>query len=357
MATKKYQIQQKVSPTEVVTLHPETDASIVLLDPSITDVGATTVAWAIEQHEGDLRSIDIKFQAQKTVNDAQADTNEDLYDKITALEGTVGGLSGAMQFLGKSSTPITDGDAEAPTINNVSVSTSTLKSGDVVLHDNKEFVWDGSKWELFGDEGSYVLKTRKINGQALTSDITLTGQDIYCENLAGEERTIEDQLTRLENKITDRQLKTDNSLPTTAKTVVGAIGEVKTTADGASTKATNNATAITNITNGTTTVGKASKANKWTTARTITVSVNSGVKKDSSTAISGSGDQIIDGSENKTISVTLGDSGVNADTYSAVTVNAKGIVTEGGYIIEVGSTNQATPSNSLAVNGIFFKEI
>ena len=55
------------------------------------------------------------------------------------------------------------------------------------------------------------------------------------------------------------QPKQDNALNTTAKTVVGAINEVKGTADAASTKATTNATEITNIKNGTTVVGKATK--------------------------------------------------------------------------------------------------
>lgn len=55
------------------------------------------------------------------------------------------------------------------------------------------------------------------------------------------------------------QKKQDNTLNTTAKTVVGAINEVKGTADAASTKATTNATEITNIKNGTTVVGTANK--------------------------------------------------------------------------------------------------
>ena len=47
------------------------------------------------------------------------------------------------------------------------------------------------------------------------------------------------------------QTKTDNSLATADKTVVGAINEVKNTADSAASKATTNATEISNIKNGT----------------------------------------------------------------------------------------------------------
>jgi hypothetical protein len=53
----------------------------------------------------------------------------------------------------------------------------------------------------------------------------------------------------------------------------------------------------------------------------------------------------------------LEDSGVEAGTYSAVQVNAKGIVTSGKQIIEVGVAGQTEPSESLAKGGIFFQEI
>lgn len=63
------------------------------------------------------------------------------------------------------------------------------------------------------------------------------------------------------------------------------------------------------------------------------------------------------GSGKTSIAVTLANSGVTAGTYSAVTVNAKGLVTAGAQLIEVGTSGQTTPSNSLAVGGIFFKEL
>ena len=56
-------------------------------------------------------------------------------------------------------------------------------------------------------------------------------------------------------------------------------------------------------------------------------------------------------------SADLAVSGVTAGSYSAVTVNNKGIVTAGGQILEVGTTGQTAPSANLAVGGIFFQEI
>jgi phage-related tail fiber protein len=101
----------------------------------------------------------------------------------------------------------------------------------------------------------------------------------------------------------------------------------------------------------------ADSAAKWATARTLGVSVNSGVKSDGSTAISANGSQSVDGTANKTIAVTLGDSGVAAGTYSAVQVNTKGIAVAGGQMVEIGTSGQVTPSASLATGGLFFKMI
>lgn len=42
--------------------------------------------------------------------------------------------------------------------------------------------------------------------------------------------------------------------------------------------------------------------------------------------------------------------------YSAVQVTS-GVVTQGGTLIEVGSSGQTTPSDSLVAGGIFFEEI
>ena len=51
----------------------------------------------------------------------------------------------------------------------------------------------------------------------------------------------------------------------------------------------------------------------------------------------------------------LADSGVIAGAYSAVSVNAKGIVTSGGTAIEFGTSGQIEPSVNLMVGGLFFE--
>ncbi len=78
---------------------------------------------------------------------------------------------------------------------------------------------------------------------------------------------------------------------------------------------------------------------------------------DSDTLV-GSNDQLsnLSGTEVH-LNVELKTSGITAGTYSCVSVNMFGIATAGAQIIEVGTTGQTTPSSTLAIGGIFFKEI
>ena len=48
---------------------------------------------------------------------------------------------------------------------------------------------------------------------------------------------------------------------------------------------------------------------------------------------------------------------VAAGIYSAVSVNAKGVVTAGGQIVEFGTVVNADPSEALAVGGLFFRKL
>ena len=98
-------------------------------------------------------------------------------------------------------------------------------------------------------------------------------------------------------------------------------------------------TEVTNIKNGTTPVGK---ANQLTTGRKISLTGDA------------TGNTTFDGTADKSIAVTLANSGVTAGTYSAVAVDAKGRVTAGSQIVEWGTAGQTTPSANLAVGGLFF---
>ena len=86
----------------------------------------------------------------------------------------------------------------------------------------------------------------------------------------------------------------------------------------------------------------AGKATKLATARKISLTGDA------------TGNTTFDGTADKSIAVTLANSGVTAGTYSAVSVDAKGRVTAGSQIVEWGTAGQNTPSANLAVGGLFF---
>lgn len=72
---------------------------------------------------------------------------------MTDVNNAVSGLSGAMHYIGDSTT---DPTLEAgPTVTGHS---GAYAKGDVVTYNKKEFVYDGTKWRELGDEGSYALK-------------------------------------------------------------------------------------------------------------------------------------------------------------------------------------------------------
>lgn len=69
--------------------------------------------------------------------------------QMKAAEASISALSNAVQFLGVSSTEITNDGTQKPTIGGSVV--NSLEAGDVVFHGNKEFIWDGAKWVELGD--------------------------------------------------------------------------------------------------------------------------------------------------------------------------------------------------------------
>lgn len=181
------------------------------------------------------------------------------------------------------------------------------------------------------------------------------------------------EITPLETQkvdLTEYQKKEDTSLQTTSKTVVGAINEVDSAItevswdlsllrsdfnvlqdrfnsaevdlETAQTDIRNIKTDIDKIEAGTAKAGYALQADKLATARTITFTG------------AATGSYTFDGSANKSVALTLANSGVTAGSYSAVNVNSKGLVTSGGKSIEIDSGNH-TPSANLMVGGIFLE--
>jgi len=74
------------------------------------------------------------------------------------------GKGGGSSFIGVTTTAITDGSTTSPiTIDGKSV---TPKMGDMVIYKQTEFVWDGSKWNQFGNPVNDVGQKYYVSGVA-----------------------------------------------------------------------------------------------------------------------------------------------------------------------------------------------
>lgn len=147
---------------------------------TIVQEGLNITSTSSELTEDDLPSISLNkitglvFNTPYNVTTNKAATIADIDSRINDK------LSKAMNFIGVSSTEITDGGTQRPTINGAAV--NELKAGDVVLYSvsktvgtdtvtsDLEFVWTGTAWELIGDEGSYAIRG-SIKKTDLTADL------------------------------------------------------------------------------------------------------------------------------------------------------------------------------------------
>ena len=194
--------------------------------------------------------------------------------------------------------------------------------------------------------------TKTTVESALQAINTLAGTNkTDIQGLDGALGTVQENVTKILNGETEVPKAAEATKATNVDLAVTVTADT-TNGDKVSIGAGNGKKAELNVIN----AKKSATSDKLTTARKITVNVNSGKKSNNTTDILGTGNATFDGSADKSISVELGASGVTAGAYSAVQVNAKGIVTGGGNIVEF-DTGTGQPSTNLAVGGLFFKII
>lgn len=74
--------------------------------------------------------------------------------------------TGAMHYIGISTTALTDGGTQKPTIDSEQVTMGANDAGAVCIYGEKEYVWNGSKWQEFGSTGSLKALAFKDNASA-----------------------------------------------------------------------------------------------------------------------------------------------------------------------------------------------
>lgn len=167
--------------TNKVATESTVSNAIAALDGSITGTaGISKTLTALTETNGVINATfgDINITANQVSNAGTAitaniatsaitdgDTGTDLTSKAqvaTYVAEKTAGLTGAMHFKGS--------------VDSIPPASGTYVSGDVVFltSTNKEYIYDGTNWILFGDEGSYALKTIEISGgSGLTGGGTL----------------------------------------------------------------------------------------------------------------------------------------------------------------------------------------
>ena len=151
------------------TVQKALDAYKTENDKAVAVVEATANAAAVKT---DVDSALAKKQDNLEFMTAYDATSNKVATK-SDIDNATKGLTGAMHFKGTVASDPTGADFDK----------KDYKSGDVVLFDKKEYVFDGKKFVELGDEGSYVLKTTTVNGHALSSNITISKGDVGLDQV------------------------------------------------------------------------------------------------------------------------------------------------------------------------------
>ena len=405
-STKKYAIQQKQA-DGMLTLHPETEAPVVTYDGTSAGLVATNVQDAIDELKTLVNDITgggvvtgVKGDAEETyrqgnVNITKAniglgnvDNTADLDKPISnatqdALNGkanttgTYSGLTaGKVEHILTIGGKTYDGSA-AVTINKadlgitgayVPAGSSTFANLPTPSADNIGNVYNMT--EAFTTDARFLEGAGKLYPLGTNVVIVQSDSSYLFDVLSGfidfshyaeidgtypdmsvGHATTADTATNATNVTTNINGHAISTIfetnGTTVKNATHAT-EADTADDATNVTGSINDVAIATIfeTNGSTVKNAthSTTADRLSTARNISLSGDV------------SGTTSFNGSQNVTITASLANVGT-AGTYSVVTTDAKGRVTAGGQIIEVGTTGQDAPSASLAVGGLFFKEI
>lgn len=153
----------------------ETKANVTALTGRVTTAEGEidTLQTTVGEHTSDIAALEANVGTLQTT---VGNTGSGLVKDVNDLKTQIGGLSGAMHFVGTSTT-----DPEEGTVTIEGKPDYTPAEGDVVLYGSQEFVYSGDAWQLFGDEGSYVLKTTTVNGKPLSANVTLNASDVKAD--------------------------------------------------------------------------------------------------------------------------------------------------------------------------------
>jgi len=143
--------------------------SVTSLNETVTEAVETVNKFdsRISSNTSSITNLyDIKQNKLTFITEFDADFNK------VATQKDIEKLSGTTYFLGISTTEITDGGKEQPTIGGIVIEP---ENGDIALYKNYEFIWsdklNGGSWARFGAAGEFILK----NAKAVTNEDVADG--------------------------------------------------------------------------------------------------------------------------------------------------------------------------------------
>lgn len=386
LTAKKYRIEQLQANGDLQVLHPETDASIVSYDN--TDTSALTEATNVQDalddafdtlygldeivadiqndHSADIitTSIDnstgpdrtvytiytsvdqisgavttsentVNFilgeaAAQNVSNSIGSSSTDDELPTALAVYNAIQALPEPMIFKGSLGTGGTITDLPAASSANEGFTYKVITDGTyqgLVCKVGDTVISTGSEWVLIpsGDEPSGTVSSV---GLSMPSGFTVTGSPITSSGTLTVTMTSGYTIptTDQANAWTAKQDAIDSDHKLSADLVEdGTTNHVFTASDD-------------------------SKLSGIETGAQVNVVEN--IKLNGSIVTVDTANKLVDLG-----SLVEANNAITPGTYSVVSYDAKGLVTAGGNVLEIGATSQTTPSASLVVGGIFFKEI
>lgn len=165
-------------------------------------------------------------------------------EDISTINGKLAGLTGAMHFVGESTTdPMSEGGATVE-------GHETFASGDVCLFGKKEFVYNGTAWTELGDEGSHLTKTEAASTYLTKDDASktyITAEKAATDIATAKADAVKDAGAAVDTKLANySNTEAVEGLISTAKSE--AVTEAGTAADSKITEALKDYTTTTDLT-------------------------------------------------------------------------------------------------------------
>lgn len=173
----------------VAPIEHEHDWSDINNTPAFITADALN-GYATEQYvDTEISDLNLGTASQKdyttsvTQGGADLPTSDAVYSAISLA------VTSALHYRGMSSTAITDGGTETATIGGQPL---TAQSGDIVIYNGLEFLWEEGYWNKLGDDSSYALKTVTVTG---TDGIT-GGGDLTANRTLGLSSTTQTNINK-----------------------------------------------------------------------------------------------------------------------------------------------------------------